>query len=94
MMWTVSLEDAVELVKLKESGKRQALKELGKHPDSGADLVVLSGRYGPYVTDGKVNATLPKGMEPDEVDLETAVDLIAKKAARGGGRKGRGRKKK
>ena len=57
------------------------------------NLVVLSGRYGPYVTDGTINATLSKGSEVDEIDLDTALALITEKAARGG-RKGRGRKKK
>ncbi len=92
-MWTVTLEEALDLIKAKASGKRTALKELGKHPDSGEEIVVLSGRYGPYVTDGSINATLPKGTEAEEVDLETALDLLAKKAARGGN-KNRGRRKK
>ncbi|HKJ03478.1 MAG TPA: DNA topoisomerase, partial [Longimicrobiales bacterium] len=87
-MWTVGLDEAVALIEAKASGKREALKELGKHPTSGADLVVLSGRYGPYVTDGKVNATLPKDMEPEELEMDEAVDLLAKAAARKG--KGRG----
>ena len=88
-MWTVSLEAAVALIEAKASGKREALKELGKHPKSGEELVVLSGRYGPYVTDGKVNATLPKDMEPEDLDMDEAVDLLAKAAARKG--KGRSR---
>ena len=92
-LWTVSLDEAVALLDAKASGKRVPLRELGKHPDTGADVVVLSGRYGPYVTDGDVNATLPKGTEPDEVDLDTAVTMLADKAARGK-KKGRGRKKK
>ncbi|SVC28211.1 uncharacterized protein METZ01_LOCUS281065, partial [marine metagenome] len=92
-LWSVSLEEAVRLLDAKASGKRAPLKELGKHPDTGTELVVLSGRYGPYVTDGTINATLPKGSEADEIDLDTAVALIAEKAARGG-RKGRGRKRK
>jgi len=92
-MWSVTLEDAVELIKAKLSGKRTALKQLGKHPDSGDELVILAGRYGPYVTDGSINATLPKGTEPEDVDLELAVELLAKKAARKGGKKGRRGKK-
>ena len=92
-MWSVSLEDAVELIKAKLSGKRTTLKQLGMHPDSGDELVILSGRYGPYVTDGSINATLPKGTEPEDVDLDLAVDLLAKKAARKGGKKGRRGKK-
>jgi DNA topoisomerase-1 len=92
-MWSVSLEDAVKLIKAKLSGKRTTLKQLGMHPDSGDELVILSGRYGPYVTDGSINATLPKGTEPEDVDLDLAVDLLAKKAARKGGKKGRRGKK-
>jgi len=92
-LWTVTIDEAAQLIEAKLSGKRLPLKELGKHPDTGEELVVLSGRYGPYVTDGSINATLPKGTEPEDVDLETAVVLIAEKAARGG-KKGRGRKKK
>jgi DNA topoisomerase-1 len=93
-MWSVTLEEAVELVKAKLAGKGTTLKELGKHPDSGDELVILSGRYGPYVTDGSINATLPKGTEPEDVDLMLAVDLLAKKAARKGTNKGRRRGKK
>ncbi|KPJ81273.1 MAG: hypothetical protein AMS19_08470 [Gemmatimonas sp. SG8_23] len=90
-MWTVSIEDAVALVNAKAAGKRLPLKELGKHPDTGAEINVMSGRYGPYVTDGSINATLPRDLEPDDVDLETALGLLAEKAAKGGGQK-RGRK--
>jgi DNA topoisomerase-1 len=90
-MWTVSIEDAVSLVNAKAAGKRLPLKELGKHPDTGAEINVMSGRYGPYVTDGSINATLPRDLEPDDVDLETALGLLAEKAAKGGGQK-RGRK--
>ena len=92
--WTVTIDEAVALVNAKAAGKRVPLKELGKHPDSGEDIVVHSGRYGPYVTDGTVNATLPKGTEPEEVDLETAIVMLAEKAARGTKKKGRARKKK
>ncbi|MEE2905533.1 MAG: type I DNA topoisomerase [Gemmatimonadota bacterium] len=92
-LWSVSLEEAARLLDAKASGRRVPLKEVGKHPDTGAELVVLSGRYGPYVTDGTINATLPKGSEATEIDLDAAVSLIAEKVARGG-KKGRGRKRK
>ena len=92
-MWDVTVEEAVALVNAKAAGKRLPLKELGDHPDTGQAIAVMSGRYGPYVTDGDINATLPKGTEPDEVDLETAVSLLAEKAAKGG-KKRRARKKK
>lgn len=89
-LWSVDVEKASELVEAKASGKRVPLKELGEHPESGADLAVHSGRYGPYVSDGKVNATLPKGTEPEDVDLDTAVRLIDEKVARGGKKGKRG----
>lgn len=44
----------------------------------------MSGRYGPYVKHGKVNATLPKSLEPEGITMEVAVGLIAEKAAKGG----------
>ena len=59
-----------------------ALRELGPHPEGGA-IKVMSGRYGPYVTYNKVNATLPRNVTPEDVTLEQAVDLLAKKAASG-----------
>jgi DNA topoisomerase-1 len=73
-----------------------ALKDLGEHPDGGK-ITVRDGRYGPYVNWGKVNATLPKGTDPQSIELGKALELIAAKAgsAKGGGRKApaRGAKK-
>ncbi len=91
-LWSVSLADAVARLDAKASGKRESLKDLGRHPETGAELVVLSGRYGPYVTDGTVNATLPKDVEPADLDMEEALELLARAAARKGkgGRRGRG----
>jgi DNA topoisomerase-1 len=95
-LWTIGLEEAVALVEAKISGKRQSLKTLGKHPETGDELVVMAGRYGPYVTDGTVNATLPKGTEPEDLAIEEAVELLARaakrKTSRKGGR-GRGRRR-
>jgi DNA topoisomerase-1 len=91
-LWSVGLVEAVQLIEAKASGKRVALKELGKHPESGAEVQVLSGRYGPYVTDGSVNATIPKDVDPEDVEMAQAVELLAEAAARKGRRKG-GRRK-
>ncbi|MEM6694517.1 MAG: type I DNA topoisomerase [Pseudomonadota bacterium] len=63
------------------------LRELGEHPDEGGPVAVMDGRYGPYVKWGKVNATLPDGVEPDAVSMEMAVTLIAEKASSKGGAK-------
>ena len=62
-----------------------ALKELGEHPDGGA-MTVRDGRFGPYVNWGKVNATLPKGKDPQTVTVEEALVLIAERAAKDGGK--------
>jgi DNA topoisomerase I len=62
-----------------------ALKELGEHPDGGA-MTVRDGRFGPYVNWGKVNATLPKGKDPQSVSVEEALVLIAERAAKDGGK--------
>jgi DNA topoisomerase-1 len=78
-------------------GSREPIAVLGPHPASGGEIKVMAGRYGPYVTDGSTNATLPKGMEPSAVTLDDAVRLIDERAAKGpakkGGRRTGGRKK-
>ncbi len=87
---TVDLPRAVEL--LKQARRRSApepLKELGKHPDSGDTIGIYEGRYGPYVKQGKINATIPKDKEIEHVTLEEALVWLADKAAKkGGGRAG------
>jgi DNA topoisomerase-1 len=59
------------------------LKALGEHPTEGGAVTVRTGRYGPYVNHGKLNATLPRDVTPDAVTLNQAVDLLAAKAAKG-----------
>ncbi len=53
------------------------MAELGPHPDSGAEIKVKNGRFGPYVTDGVVNATIPKGHDPAGISMAKAVELLA-----------------
>ncbi|QDP20202.1 type I DNA topoisomerase [Sphingomonas xanthus] len=62
---------------------REPIAMLGAHPESGKDLKVLEGRFGPYVSDGTTHATLPKTADPKTVTLEEAVALIDAKAAKG-----------
>ncbi|WP_114228949.1 MULTISPECIES: type I DNA topoisomerase [Sphingomonas] len=71
---------------------REPLAVLGAHPESGKELKVMEGRFGPYVTDGETHATLPKSADPKAVTLAEAVVLIDEKAAKGPA-KGKGRKK-
>lgn len=56
---------------------------LGAHPVSGGEMKVMAGRFGPYVTDGTTNATLPRAQKPEELTAEQAITLIDEKAAKG-----------
>lgn len=76
----------------RNGGSREPLKVLGKHPRTDADIKLMDGRYGAYVTDGTTNATLPKTVAPDELTLEEAAQLIDERAAKGPA-KGKGKKK-
>ena len=93
-VFTIGMNRAVEELAKKAASRGQGratakpLKELGDHPESGGPVNVLDGRYGPYVKWDKINATLPKGTEPQDVTMDMAVQLIAEKAAK----KGKGRK--
>lgn len=60
-----------------------ALKEFEADPVSGKPIRVKDGRFGPYVTDGATNATIPRGEVVDEVDFTRAVQLLADKRAKG-----------
>ena len=87
----VSVEKSVEL--LANRNKRSSeLRTLGDHPETGESLVVKDGRYGPYISDGKVNASLKGELTPDNITLEQAVELINQK--RVAPKKKRTRKKK
>ena len=70
---------------------REPLKVLGSHPRTEAEIKLMEGRYGPYVTDGTTNATLPKTIAPDALTLEEAAQLIDDRAAKGPAKK-KGRK--
>ena len=90
---TIELNEALELIAKRSSGP-QELKTLGDHPTTGETLILKDGRYGPYITDGKVNASMPSDVEVDEITLEEAVGLIDKKRAAPPRKKRKKRKKK
>ncbi len=89
-VFSVGINRAVDLLAEKAKGgkgrfnrpKAKVLKEFEEHPSEGGKIEVLEGRYGPYVSHNKVNATLPKGQEPEAVTLELAVSLLTEKAAK------------
>lgn len=60
----------------------EPLKVFGAHPTSGGEIKLMAGRYGPYVTDGTTNATLPKDKQPEALTLEEAIVLIDERAAK------------
>jgi DNA topoisomerase-1 len=93
---SLSLQRALELLKQPRTRGRAAsqpktLKEIGKHPDTQAAIQLKAGRYGPYVTDGTTNASLPQGSNPDELTLADAVALIKAREEKGPAKK-RGRR--
>lgn len=90
----LTVEAAVELLAQGGSRSRNApaapLKELGQPEGASGPIKVMSGRYGPYVTDGTTNATIPKGTDPESITPEQALELIKIREAAGPSKK-RGR---
>ncbi|HQS08951.1 MAG TPA: topoisomerase C-terminal repeat-containing protein, partial [Xanthobacteraceae bacterium] len=82
----IGLNRAITLLAEKQSkgrgarGGATAGRNLGDHPSGGA-ITVRPGRFGPYVNHGKINATLPKALDPDQLTLAEAIALIDAKAA-------------
>ena len=86
--YTITHERALEVIRLKKEADANRIIT-----DFAADgIQVLNGRYGPYVTDGKKNAKIPKDREPKSLTLEECRALIAQAPERGGGRFGRGKR--
>ena len=95
-VFTIGMNRAVEVLAQKAAGgggrgrtPAKALKELGEHPEGGGAVNVMEGRYGPYAKWEKINANLPKDVEPADVTMELAIEMIREKASKkkGGRRK-------
>ncbi|MBM3670681.1 MAG: type I DNA topoisomerase [Actinobacteria bacterium] len=86
-LFTVTIEQAEALFAEPKRRRGRAAKppiaDLGPHPEHGKKVRVLDGRFGPYVTDGTINATVPRGVEPAEIDIDQAVELLREREARG-----------
>jgi DNA topoisomerase-1 len=87
-VFTVGMNRAVQLLaeKVASRGGRgkaaKPIREMGEHPDLGGDVNIMEGKYGPYVKWEKVNATIPKEIEPADLTMERAVELIEEKLAK------------
>jgi DNA topoisomerase-1 len=86
-LFTITLDEALALLREpKARGRRTPaapLRELGEEPATGRPMVIKSGRFGPYVTDGEVNATLRQPDDPQTVTPQRAAQLLAEKRAQG-----------
>lgn len=86
-IFTLTMEEAETLFRQEKPGRRGGstlIRELGKHPEN-EDLIInlMNGRYGPYVTDGDLNASVPRAVTPDDLTLEAALELLRERAAKG-----------
>ncbi|WP_018157186.1 type I DNA topoisomerase [Demetria terragena] len=85
-LFDITLEEALKIYaepKRRGRAAQPPLKELGDDPVSGKPTVVKDGRFGPYVTDGEVNATLRKDDDPETITPERGFELLAEKRAKG-----------
>src|SRR5690606_21251283 len=87
-LFTITVDEAEKLF-AQPKGRRGAraatppLRELGADPTTGKPLVVKDGRFGPYITDGETNVTVPRGTPVEQLTHERAVELMAEKRAKG-----------
>jgi DNA topoisomerase-1 len=92
-VFTVTLDAALELFRqekpTRRGASRRVIRELGVHPASGAAVQLLEGRYGPYVSDGTTNASLPKDLGTEEVTLDGALVLLQAREGAGNGKRPR-----
>ncbi|MDO8147215.1 type I DNA topoisomerase [Isoptericola sp. b515] len=86
-LFTITLDEALKVFAQPKRGRGRTatppLRELGDDPTSGKPIVVKDGRFGPYVTDGETNRTLPRDATPESITAERAIELLAEKRAQG-----------
>jgi DNA topoisomerase-1 len=87
-MFDITLDEALKIYAepKRRGGQRAAtppLRELGNDPASGKPMVIKDGRFGPYITDGEYNATVPRSETVESITPERAADLLAEKRAAG-----------
>ncbi|MGA0315053.1 MAG: type I DNA topoisomerase [Alphaproteobacteria bacterium] len=81
---SIGLNRAVTVIQEKPPKKSAApIKELGPHPEDGKEINIYSGRYGPYVKHGRINASIPKSETAENLSLERALELLSARASKG-----------
>ena len=94
-VYGIGLDEAIKLINEKrQKPTKVVLMDVGEHPESGKPIQLFEGRYGPYVSDGSANASIPKGKDPMKVTVPEAVELLVAAAARKKAKGGTRRKKK
>jgi len=86
----ITMDAAVEM--LRNTKKRAAptpLRELGNHPEDGAPIQIFEGKFGPYIKHSTTNATIPKDTDITTISMDQAVQWIADKVSKGGGKPGK-----
>ncbi|PIR38040.1 MAG: DNA topoisomerase I [Alphaproteobacteria bacterium CG11_big_fil_rev_8_21_14_0_20_39_49] len=88
---TIGINRAVTLIAENQKGvkKTEPLRVIGKHPENGKDIEIFDGKYGPYVKNEKINASLTKDMTVEDVTIEQAVELLAKQKDRKKSKRGK-----
>jgi DNA topoisomerase-1 len=95
---TITLAEALSVLAQPKPPRRRGqakppLAELGADPATGKPVVVKEGKFGPYVTDGETNASLRRGDDPQSLDLDGALELLAERRAKGPSKKPAGRRR-
>ena len=96
-IFSITVDEAKALLAQPKRGRQGAatvLKELGEDPETGAPMTIKDGRYGPYVTDGTTNASIPRGDSPDEITSERGSQLLAERRAKGPAKRKKATRKK
>ena len=92
---SIGLNRAVTVIQEKPPKKSAApIKELGPHPEDGKEINIYSGRYGPYVKHGRINASIPKSETAENLSMERALELLSARASKGKKTKKSGKKAK
>ncbi|MDW3220653.1 MAG: type I DNA topoisomerase [Acidimicrobiales bacterium] len=88
---TITLDECLKILAEPKRGRGQVakppLREMGPDPETGKDMIVKDGRFGPYVTDGEYNASLRKGDTVEELTVDRAAELLADRRAKGPAKK-------